>query len=94
MLSRNEFLFAGEQWDADMGMYYNRARYYDVENGRFNAFDVYEGHRMHSISLHKYLYADGNPVSGIDPSGYFTLVEVQTTQSQGNKLNISQRDKL
>ena len=33
MLSRNEFLFAGEQWDADMGMYYNRARYYDVENG-------------------------------------------------------------
>ena len=52
-----------EQWDADMGMYYNRARYYDVENGRFNVFDDWEGHRGEPISLNKYLYTHGNPVT-------------------------------
>ena len=69
VLSRNEFLFAGEEWDADMGMYYNRARYYDVENGRFNAFDAWEGNRNENITLNKYLYANANPVSGTDPTG-------------------------
>ena len=31
----NEFLFAGEQFDSDLGLYYNRARYLNVSTGRF-----------------------------------------------------------
>ena len=74
VLSRNEFLFAGEQWDADMGMYYNRARYYDVENGRFNAFDDWEGTQGNNVTLNKYLYGNGNPVTYLDPSGNASLI--------------------
>ena len=68
-----------EQWDADMGMYYNRSRYYDVENGRFNAFDDWEGIQGVSVTLNKYLYGNGNPVSHIDPSGNFSLTEISVT---------------
>ena len=86
VISRNEFLFAGEQWDGDMGMYYNRARYYDVENGRFNSFDTWEGSAGKNVTLNKYLYANGNGVSYIDPTGYYSLAETQTAQGIQNTL--------
>jgi hypothetical protein len=31
----NNFKFAGEQFDPDLGLYFNRARYLDVRGGRF-----------------------------------------------------------
>jgi RHS repeat-associated protein len=31
----NNYLFAGEQFDPALGIYYNRARYYDQRQGRF-----------------------------------------------------------
>jgi RHS repeat-associated protein len=65
----NLYLFAGEQFDPDLGLYYNRARYLDVRLGRFLGMDVYEGTSQDPVSLHKYLYASNNPVSLIDPSG-------------------------
>jgi len=67
-------------------MYYNRARYYDVENGRFNAFDDWEGVHARPASLNKYSYTEGNPVSGIDPSGYFTMADAQVAISIGAHL--------
>ena len=69
----NRYLFAGEQWDAELGMYYNRARYLDVENGRFNAMDDWEGKRGNNVTLNKYLYGNGNAVTFVDPSGNFGL---------------------
>ena len=39
----NPFLFAGEQYDADLGLYYNRARYLDVRVGRFWGMDTRQG---------------------------------------------------
>jgi len=52
-----------------MGMYYNRSRYYDVENGRLNAQDDCEGSHELPVSLNKYLYSHGNSVSYTDPTG-------------------------
>src|SRR6185436_1637533 len=57
------------QWDPDLHLYYNRARYLDVDRGRFWTMDSYEGSQQDPLSLHKYLYAHDNPVNGIDPSG-------------------------
>jgi RHS repeat-associated protein len=39
----NNYLFAGEQFDPALGIYYNRARYYDQRQGRFWSMDTYEG---------------------------------------------------
>jgi RHS repeat-associated protein len=66
----NAYLFTGEQWDGDLGMYYLRARYYKPELGRFWTMDTYEGNNSDPLSLHKYLYCQGNPVNMFDPSGH------------------------
>jgi len=67
--SENDYLFAGEQFDEELGQYYLRQRYYDATTGRFTRRDTWEGNRTNPITLNKYLYANGNPVSYIDPSG-------------------------
>jgi RHS repeat-associated protein len=65
----NDYLFAGEQFDGELGQYYLRQRFYDSGTGRFTRRDVYEGELNQPITLHKYLYTGGNPVNFIDPSG-------------------------
>ena len=65
----NEFLFAGEQFDSDLGLYYNRARYLNVSTGRFWTMDSFEGN-SDPLSLHKYLYVGANPINAVDPSGH------------------------
>src|SRR6266513_576229 len=39
----NNYLFAGEQFDPDLNLYYNRARYLQVSTGRFWSMDSEEG---------------------------------------------------
>ena len=75
----NHYLYAGEQFDEDLVQYYLRARYMNPETGRFLTFDSHEGNNEDPLSLHKYLYAHGNAVSGVDPTGNFTLTEKQIT---------------
>ena len=70
----NNYLYAGEQFDADLGFYYNRARYLNTVTGRFISQDSYEGSADPS-SLHKYLYAKNNPANRTDPSGNFSISE-------------------
>jgi RHS repeat-associated protein len=72
----NNYLFAGEQFDPALGLYYNRARYLNTTTGRFWSMDNYAGDDESPLSLHKYLYTNANPVDGIDPSGNDDLAEV------------------
>jgi RHS repeat-associated protein len=72
----NNYLYSGEQFDADLGLYYNRARYLDVRTGRFWGMDTWEGETGDPRSLHKYLYASDNPANRVDPSGNFSLAEI------------------
>jgi RHS repeat-associated protein len=67
----NNYLFAGEQYDPDLGLYYNRARYLDTHLGRFWGMDTWEDESQdfEPSSFHKYLYATADPVNKIDPSG-------------------------
>ena len=66
--------YAGEHWDNNAKHYYNRARWYNPANGRFNRVDPFAGNNADPQSLHKYLYAHNNPVNNIDPSGNMSLV--------------------
>lgn len=67
--SENRYLYAGEQYDSDAGLYYLRARYYDPQNGRFLTHDPYVGNPHEPVTLHSYLYGNANPVMYADPSG-------------------------
>jgi len=69
----NSFLYSGEQYDANSGFYYLRARYYAPETGRFTSRDLIHGNPNDPVSLHKYLYAHANPVTYGDPTGLFSI---------------------
>jgi RHS repeat-associated protein len=66
----NNYFYCGEQFDADLGLYYNRARYLDVDSGRFWTTDESEGKRLDPLSLHKFLFANDCPVNLRDRSGH------------------------
>jgi RHS repeat-associated protein len=63
-------LYSGEQFDPDLGLYFNRARYLNTSTGRFWNMDSFEGDENDPLSLHKYLYASSDPVNRIDPLGH------------------------
>ncbi len=84
-------LYAGEQFDTNVQMYYNRARYYDQNTGRFNRTDPFAGRNRDPQSLHKYLYCHNNPVNRIDPSGEFAgLADVSVTMGIKATLSVVQ----
>ena len=66
----NRFLYCGEEWDANLGMYNQRARWMEPGRGRFWSMDTYGGNNEDPGSLHKNLYCYGNPINCIDPSGH------------------------
>ena len=51
------------------GLYYMRARYYNVEIKRFINQDVLLGVLERVSSLNRYAYVEGNPISYLDPFG-------------------------
>jgi len=68
--TENSYLYCGEQLDSTTGLYYLRARYMKPSTGTFISMDTYQGSIFDPTSLHKYLYANANPVMYTDPSGY------------------------
>ena len=85
--TKNDFLFAGEQFDPVTGLYYFRARYMNPSVGTFISMDNYEGSIDDPVSLHKYLYCNSDPVNNYDPSGYNTLAEMEATTGIQGVLN-------
>ncbi|QMV42440.1 RHS repeat-associated core domain-containing protein [Cohnella cholangitidis] len=62
--------YAGEFYDAETGLYYLRARYYDPYIGRFISEDTYEGKINDPLSLNRYTYANNDPIMYVDPTGH------------------------
>ena len=85
--TENSYLYRGEQFDSFTGLYYLRARYMNPSTGTFITMDEYAGSVFEPVSLHKYLYANANPVMFSDPSGYTSLSEMNVTSSIISKLH-------
>ncbi|WP_239989146.1 RHS repeat-associated core domain-containing protein [Corallococcus macrosporus] len=62
--------FTGHQYDVETGLTYARARYYDGDLGRFISRDSYGGQLDDAPSLHRYVYAHGNPLAYYDEDGH------------------------
>src|SRR5262249_36100629 len=58
-------LFAGGQFDATTGLYYDRTRYYDPKLGRFLSEDPFRF--LSGTNLYRYVH--NNPAGRIDPLG-------------------------
>jgi RHS repeat-associated protein len=77
-LNRVRSRCSAEQYDPDLGLYYLRARYYNPLTGRFLSRDPEDGKAMIPATLHKYLFAGGDPVNAIDPTGKDLVGDVLT----------------
>jgi RHS repeat-associated protein len=76
--------FMGERQDPATGLVYLRARHYDPATGRFLTPDRVDFQPRDPRTLHRYLYALGNPLNRTDRTGEFSLVEINiTTAIQG-----------
>jgi RHS repeat-associated protein len=84
-----EHLHRAERFDANVGHYDLRARLYNPANGRFLTQDTFLGVAADPQSLHKYLYANANPVLYSDPSGNMSLTEMGTALNTMARLAVS-----
>jgi RHS repeat-associated protein len=68
--------FTSQPEDATGLLYYN-ARYYDPQLGQFISPDTIVPDPTQLIDYNRYLYARGNPVKYNDPSGHYSIDELQ-----------------
>ena len=62
------FDYTGEMRDAS-GLTYLRSRYLNNSTGRFISRDTWSGDNQNPITLNRWVYANANPLSFVDPTG-------------------------
>lgn len=63
--------YSGEFYDAESGLVYLRARYYNPYTGRFISEDSYWGEDNNPLSLNRYTYVHNSPLMFWDPTGHW-----------------------
>lgn len=68
----NPFRFVGEYgvMDDGNGLHHMRARYYRADLRRFVSLDALYGQVNDPMTLNRYQYVSGNPILGVDATGY------------------------
>jgi len=65
----NPFRYRGYYYDADLGLYYLNARYYDANTGRFISADGYVSTGQGILGYNMYAYCNNNPAMYVDYTG-------------------------
>jgi RHS repeat-associated protein len=76
-----DFRFQGQWLETESGLYYMRARDYDAQTGLFLSRDPVDVQEQGVESFNPYQFAFNNPCIYADPTGMFTLSEVNTSQA-------------
>lgn len=64
------YRYTGKELDAETGLYYYGARYYDPMIGRFISADSIVSDYYDPQDLNRYAYARNNPMKYVDPDGH------------------------
>jgi RHS repeat-associated protein len=72
----SEQRFTGQRED-DTGLVYMNARYYDPQLGQFISPDTLVPQPQLLVGYNRYLYALGNPIKYSDPTGHYSVEELQ-----------------
>ena len=70
------------------GLLYMRARYYSPDMRRFINADIISGEISNAVTLNRYAYANGNPVSLVDPFGLWSLKSAFKSVKKWVKKNV------
>jgi len=62
--------YTGQELDAEIGLYFYNARYYDPVLGRFTQADTIVPNPANPQTLNRYSYALNNPMRYTDPTGH------------------------
>jgi RHS repeat-associated protein len=65
----NTHTYTGKEFDAETGLYYYGARYYDPVIGRFISVDPADANPSNPQSWNRYVYSLNNPYRYVDPDG-------------------------
>jgi RHS repeat-associated protein len=69
--AKNAYTYTGQEWDATTGLYHFYAREYDPATGTWLQQDPYRGQLDMPVSMHRYGYVGGNPITLRDLWGFF-----------------------
>lgn len=67
-----DYAFTGEMYDPNTGLVFLRAWYYSASDGHFTSRDAWDGDERMPMSYNAWLYVYANPITKIDPTGYYT----------------------
>jgi RHS repeat-associated protein len=73
--AREELGYIGERHDAETGLLFLNARYYDPVVGRFISPDTFDPTRP-GVGVNRYAYAGNNPINNADPGGNEYVINI------------------
>jgi RHS repeat-associated protein len=80
--SLTRYLFTGREWDADIGLQYSRARWYDPSVGRWISEDPI-GFAAGDMNLARYVF--NSPINLVDPSGHEGEIHMSFTVNDNGR---------
>ena len=70
-----DYLYTGQRQEAEIGLYYFVARWYDPAIGRFLQADSIVPNPMSAKGFDRYAYSWNNPILYVDPSGHVPCID-------------------
>lgn len=86
-----DYRFQSQWLESESGLYYFRARDYDAQTGRFLSRDPVDLIETEPESFNPYQFVYNNPLIYSDPTGLFTITELNGTINMQNSLSSIRR---